>query len=213
MHQSGPGNDGFTNEGTRTMFQFNDSLALEVSIGAGHGIGIDHQVFGHFTDARELLASPYRTRFNGVLHLFDELKIKGDSRRRIQAQYHRLFAVLVQYTHRIGSFNMNPLPPDFAQSLAADRPASYGHRAHGSPGRRSAIARSLKRIDRRYSESRISRAAALDWLESKGFRRERRMGRETYSVISPTRSTPAPLAASINRATSLKSNSSAARTN
>ncbi|PYS45305.1 MAG: GntR family transcriptional regulator, partial [Acidobacteria bacterium] len=28
-----------------------------------HGIGIDHQVFGHFTDARELLASPYRTRF------------------------------------------------------------------------------------------------------------------------------------------------------
>jgi hypothetical protein len=62
------------------MPEFENPFALQVSIGANHGVWVDQQVFRHLANAGELLASPDGAGLNRVLQVFDELKIQRRTR-------------------------------------------------------------------------------------------------------------------------------------
>src|SRR4029453_4810357 len=98
FHQVDARRDRLTNEHAGAVAQLENPFALQVAIGANHGVGVDQQVFGHFANAGELLPGPDRPRLNGVLQVFDELKIQRRTRQRVEAQRGQLCALSIQYT-------------------------------------------------------------------------------------------------------------------
>ena len=68
-------NRGLCYEGTRTMPQLDPAGVLELAVGLGHRIRIDHQVLSHSAHAGELIAGSEEAGGNSVLDLLDQLQV------------------------------------------------------------------------------------------------------------------------------------------
>ena len=57
------------------MAQLDDAFVLEFPVRLGHCVGIDDKPLGEWPNTRQLLAGSEDTRFDGVLHLLDQLQV------------------------------------------------------------------------------------------------------------------------------------------
>ena len=62
--------------------QLDDAFVLELAVGLGHGVRVDHELLRQRADAGQLLARPQRAGFDGVLHLLHQLEVDGNAGRR-----------------------------------------------------------------------------------------------------------------------------------
>src|SRR5712691_642682 len=69
--------------------QLDDAFVLELPVGFGHGVRVDHKFLRQRTDAGQLLARAERARFDAVLHLLHQLEVDGNAGRGIGPKEHR----------------------------------------------------------------------------------------------------------------------------
>ena len=75
-------------EGAGAMAQLDHALVLELAVGLGDGVRVDHELLRQRPDARQLLARPQRAGFDAVLHLLHQLEVDGNARRGIGPEQH-----------------------------------------------------------------------------------------------------------------------------
>ena len=68
--------------------QLDDAFVLELAVGLGHGVRVDHELLRQRPDAGQLLARPQRAGFDAVLHLLHQLEVDGNTRRGIGPKQH-----------------------------------------------------------------------------------------------------------------------------
>ena len=69
---------------------FDDSPAFQLGVSLGHGIAIDAQFFGQWSDGGQRIAVAQRTRGSGVTDLVNQLEINRFARLKIDAKDHLL---------------------------------------------------------------------------------------------------------------------------
>ena len=73
--------------------QLDHAFVLELAVGLGDRVGIDHELLRERPDAGQLIARPQRARFDGVLHLLHQLQVDGHARRGMWSDNHAALRV------------------------------------------------------------------------------------------------------------------------
>ena len=68
--------------------QLDDAFVLELAVGLGDGVRVDHELLRQRPDAGQLLARPQRAGLDGVLHLLHQLEVDGHAGRGIGPEQH-----------------------------------------------------------------------------------------------------------------------------
>ena len=68
--------------------QLDDALVLELAVGLGDGVRVDHELLRERADARQLLARAQRAGFDAVLHLLHQLEVDGHAGRGVGPEQH-----------------------------------------------------------------------------------------------------------------------------
>src|SRR5262245_4912076 len=77
-------------KGARAVTQLDDALVLQLAVGLGDGVRVDHEFLRERPDARQLLPGPEGPRLDGVLHLLHQLEVDWNAERRIGPEEHRI---------------------------------------------------------------------------------------------------------------------------
>jgi hypothetical protein len=77
------------------MTQLDHAIVFELPVRLGDRVRVDHQLLRQRPDARQLVARPQRSGFDGVLHLLHQLEVDGHAERRVWAENHRCTTVTV----------------------------------------------------------------------------------------------------------------------
>ena len=76
------------------MPQLDDAFVLQLAVGLGHRVRVDHELLGQRADAGQLLAGTEGARFDAVLHLLHQLEVDGNTRRRVGTEEHTATVLL-----------------------------------------------------------------------------------------------------------------------
>src|SRR6516164_6242482 len=73
---------------SRAVPKLDDAFVLELAVGLGHSVRVDHELLRERADARQLLARTQRAGFDAVLHLLHQLEIEGHAGRGVGPEQH-----------------------------------------------------------------------------------------------------------------------------